>query len=86
MKVLLLYMFLVLIISKQNICYVQVKVDEQERMIRELDAALQRTMMDTDRKLMSQQKEYEQKMQLLMHQLAEGGSENGGSSSTHSLK
>ncbi|XP_041366340.1 kinesin-like protein KIF27 [Gigantopelta aegis] len=64
----------------------EVKVDEQERVIRELDAALQRSVMETDRKLMFQQKEYEQKMQILMHQLAEGSPDNGGADSTHSLK
>ncbi|XP_067655399.1 kinesin-like protein KIF27 [Haliotis asinina] len=51
----------------------EVKIDEQERIIRELESALQRNNMDSDRRLVQQQREYEQKMQLLMQQVTEGG-------------
>ncbi|CAL1543407.1 unnamed protein product [Lymnaea stagnalis] len=56
----------------------EVKTDEQERLIRELEGALQRSALELDRKLTQQQREYEQKIQLLMHQLAEMGSETNG--------
>ncbi|XP_059168452.1 kinesin-like protein KIF27 isoform X2 [Physella acuta] len=57
----------------------EVKSDEQERLIRELEGALQRSTLELDRKLTQQQREYEQKIQLLMHQLTElGGDPNGG--------
>lgn len=55
----------------------QVKIDEQERLIRELEGSLQRSTVEIDRRLMSQQREYEEKIQLLMHQLTECG--NSGS-------
>ncbi|KAL4224634.1 Kinesin-like protein kif27 [Mactra antiquata] len=60
----------------------EVKIDEQERLIRDLEGSLQRSAVDIDRRLMAQQKEYEQKIQLLMHQLMEAGSSsnNGGHS------
>ncbi|XP_045174185.2 kinesin-like protein KIF27 isoform X3 [Mercenaria mercenaria] len=51
----------------------EVKIDEQERLIRELEGTLQRSAVEIDRRLMAQQKEYEQKIQLLMHQLMENG-------------
>lgn len=47
----------------------KVKLDEQERLIRELEGALQRAAVEVDRRLTKQQREYEQKMQLLMHQI-----------------
>lgn len=47
----------------------EVKLDEQERLIRELEGALQRAAVEVDRRLTKQQREYEQKMQLLMHQI-----------------
>ena len=52
----------------------QVKIDEQERLIRELENTLQRTGVETDRRLTQQQRDSEQKVQMLMHQLAEGAS------------
>ncbi|KAK6191693.1 hypothetical protein SNE40_003312 [Patella caerulea] len=55
----------------------EVKVDEQERLIRELESALQRTKLDIDRRLTKQQREYEQKIQLLMNQLTDGGMSSG---------
>lgn len=56
----------------------EVKIDEQERLIRELESSLQRTQVDIDRRLTKQQKEYEQKIQLLMRQITEmGGAGNG---------
>ena len=57
------------------------KIDEQERLIRELEGTIQRSAVEIDRKLMSQQKEYEQKIQLLMHQLME----NGGSTNNNAI-
>ncbi|XP_035825943.1 kinesin-like protein KIF27 isoform X2 [Aplysia californica] len=62
----------------------EMKTDEQERLIRELEGALQRSALEIDRKLTQQQREYEQKMQLLMHQLAQSGTESNGLSSAHS--
>ena len=56
----------------------QVKVDEQERLIRELEGALQRSTVEIDRRMMSQQQEYEQKIQVLMHQLMECGNVSNG--------
>ena len=55
------------------------KVDEQERLIHELEASLQRSLLEKDRKLTTQQQEYERKIQALMHQLAEGQQNKSGS-------
>ena len=52
----------------------QVKIDEQERLILDLRGALQQSGVEADRRLTTQQKEYEQKIQLLMHQLMESPS------------
>ena len=54
----------------------QVKSEEMERVVHELENALQRGGLETDRRLTQQQQEYEKKIQLLMHQLmmAESGS------------
>ncbi|KAH9519223.1 Kinesin-like protein kif27 [Bulinus truncatus] len=54
----------------------EMKTDEQERLIMELKAALQRSSLELDRKLTQQQKDYEEKIQLLVHQLNEKGSES----------
>ncbi|KAK7099081.1 hypothetical protein V1264_003272 [Littorina saxatilis] len=56
----------------------EVKVEEMERVVRELENALQRSGLELDRRLTQQQQEYEKKIQLLMHQLmmAEGGTPN----------
>ncbi|KAL3842329.1 hypothetical protein ACJMK2_020357 [Sinanodonta woodiana] len=56
----------------------EVKIDEQERLIQELEASLQRSVVEMDRRLTTQQKEYEQKIQLLMHQLMENNSRMSG--------
>ncbi|XP_070566373.1 kinesin-like protein KIF27 isoform X2 [Ptychodera flava] len=48
----------------------EMKIDEQERVIHDLENALQKTAMEKDRKLTLQQKEHEQKVQLLMKQIA----------------
>lgn len=55
----------------------EVKIEEQERIIRDLEGTLQRSRMEIDRKLMTQQKDCEQKIQLLMHQLMENGVSSG---------
>ena len=52
------------------------KIDEQERLILDLQGALQQASVEVDRRLTTQQKEYEQKIQLLMHQLMEAGNSN----------
>ena len=54
----------------------QVKTEELERVIHELENALQRSAFELDRRLTQQQQEHERKIQLLMHQLmmAEGSS------------
>ena len=59
----------------------QVKQDEQERLIRELEAALQRSAVEVDRRITKQTWEYEQKIQMLMRQLSDSGmalGNNGG--------
>ncbi|XP_078703332.1 kinesin-like protein KIF27 [Branchiostoma floridae x Branchiostoma belcheri] len=53
----------------------ELKVDEQNRLIREMESSLQRAAMDTERKLLNQQKEYEKQVQFLMQQASEGGKE-----------
>ncbi|KAL8561687.1 hypothetical protein ACOMHN_054984 [Nucella lapillus] len=63
----------------------EVKSEETERVVHELENALQRSALELDRRLMQQQQDYEKKIQLLMHQLmmaAEGG--NGGKASSSS--
>ena len=59
--------------SSFGLGFFQMKTDEQERLIRELEGALQRSALEIDRKLTQQQREYEQKIQLLVHQLAQTG-------------
>ncbi|CAG2234318.1 KIF27 [Mytilus edulis] len=56
----------------------EVKQDEQERLIRELEAALQRSAVEVDRRITKQTQEYEQKIQMLMRQLADSGTNNSG--------
>ena len=51
----------------------QVRIDEQEHLIRELEASLQRTCMEADRRLTVQQQDYERKIQVLMQQLTDVG-------------
>ncbi|KAK2183775.1 hypothetical protein NP493_289g01021 [Ridgeia piscesae] len=53
----------------------EVKMDEQERLICELEASLQRATIETDRRLTQQQREHEKTMQLLMKQLSETSAE-----------
>ena len=50
-------------------------MDEQERLICELEASLQRATIETDRRLTQQQREHEKTMQLLMKQLSETSAE-----------
>ncbi|XP_052067157.1 kinesin-like protein KIF27 isoform X4 [Mytilus californianus] len=57
----------------------EVKQDEQERLIRELEAALQRSAVEVDRRITKQTREYEQKIQMLMRQLADSGTNVGNS-------
>ncbi len=47
------------------------KIEEQETALKELEASLQRSAMELDRRLTTQQQEYEKKVQVLMRQLAE---------------
>ena len=54
------------------------KTDEQERLIRELEGALQRSALEIDRKLTQQQREYEGKIQMLVHQVTQQGEGGGG--------
>ncbi|KAI0219309.1 hypothetical protein LSAT2_029120 [Lamellibrachia satsuma] len=56
----------------------EVKIDEQERLICELEASLQRATIETDRRLTQQQREHEKMMQLLMKQLSESTTEKRG--------
>ena len=48
------------------------RLDDQEQLIRDLEGTLQHAAMETDRKLTTQQQEYEKKMQILLRQLTEG--------------
>ena len=47
------------------------RVEEQEKVVQEMESSLQRAILDRDRKLTAQQQEYERKMQILMKQLSE---------------
>ena len=58
-------------------CNAQMKVDEQSRLMRELEGALQRSAMELDRKLMSQQKQHEQRVQMLLRQQTDGDGNAG---------
>lgn len=49
----------------------EVKADEQERLIREMQYSLKHATMETDIKLTQQQKEYEGKIQMLVRQLTD---------------
>lgn len=62
--------------------YFQMKTEEQDAMLKELEASLQRSAIELDRKLTHQQQEYEKKIQVLMRQLseAESGAASPGSS------
>ena len=64
----------------------KVKLDEQERLIHDLQGALQQASVEVDRRLTTQQKEYEQKIQLLMHQLMESGSNSAPAAGDPSLE
>nr|KAG5694021.1 hypothetical protein BaRGS_002475 [Batillaria attramentaria] len=66
----------------------EVKCDEQERVIRELESALQRSALELDRRLTQQQQEYEKKIQLLMHQLmmSEGNSPIANGDAVNTIK
>ncbi|XP_071957109.1 kinesin-like protein KIF27 [Antedon mediterranea] len=52
----------------------EMKIDEQERLVRELDGALQRTEIEMDRKLTEQQKQHQERVQFLMKQIEVSGS------------
>ncbi|XP_077978007.1 kinesin-like protein KIF27 isoform X2 [Glandiceps talaboti] len=51
----------------------EMKIDEQERFIHDLENALQKSAMERDRKLTVQQREHEEKVQLLMKQMESTG-------------
>ncbi|KAM4616786.1 kinesin-like protein KIF27 [Polymixia lowei] len=51
----------------------QLQVEEQEGVMREMEAALQCLALDTDRRLTRQHQEYQTTIQLLLQQLKEGG-------------
>ncbi|XP_038053284.1 kinesin-like protein KIF27 isoform X2 [Patiria miniata] len=63
-----------------TITEMEMKVDEQSRLLRELENTLQRSRLELDRKLMSQQKQHEQRVQMLIRQQADG---DGGNISAH---
>ncbi|XP_077862276.1 kinesin-like protein KIF27 [Saccoglossus kowalevskii] len=62
----------------------EMKIDEQERFIHELEGALQKAASEMDRRSIEQQKKNEQKIQLLMKQIGDGQSseESGGDASS----
>ncbi|XP_033108904.1 kinesin-like protein KIF27 [Anneissia japonica] len=49
----------------------EMKIDEQERLVRELDGALQRAEIEMDRKITEQQKQHQERVQFLMKQIEE---------------
>ena len=65
--------FLYVTILRCNIFIVlfQMKVEELETVIKELETSLHRSTMESDRKMTHQQQEYEKKIQVLMRQLSE---------------
>lgn len=46
----------------------EMQLDEQQRLVQWLESALDRTQLDTDRRLTQQQKEHERSVQLLLQQ------------------
>lgn len=46
---------------------IKMKILERDNMVRELESALEHLKLQCDRRLTFQQKEHEQKMQLLLH-------------------
>nr|XP_029534849.1 LOW QUALITY PROTEIN: kinesin-like protein KIF27 [Oncorhynchus nerka] len=56
----------------------QLQSGEQEAVTREMEAALQRLTLDTDRRLTEQHQEHQHDIQILMQQLQEGGSGDSG--------
>lgn len=60
----------------------QMKIEDEEKLIKELEVRLQRSTMETDRKLTQQQQESEKKIQLLMHQLSEAQTTNNNNTTT----
>ncbi|XP_074659817.1 kinesin-like protein KIF27 [Tubulanus polymorphus] len=52
----------------------EMKIDEQERLVKEMENTLEHNTLEMDRKLTQQQQEYEQQIQALMKQL--GGSQS----------
>ncbi|XP_059513008.1 kinesin-like protein KIF27 isoform X4 [Myotis daubentonii] len=50
---------------------IKIKILEQDNMVRELESALEHLKLQCDRRLTFQQKEHEQKMQLLLHHFQE---------------
>ncbi|XP_062064622.1 kinesin-like protein KIF27 isoform X1 [Lepus europaeus] len=55
---------------------IKMKVLERDNMVRELESALEHLKLQCDRRLTLQQKEHEQKMQLLLHHCREPGGED----------
>lgn len=56
----------------------EVRVEEQEAVIREMEQSLQKAALDADRKLTQQQQDYERKIQMLVQQLSGSKSHAGG--------
>ncbi|XP_022094268.1 kinesin-like protein KIF27 [Acanthaster planci] len=54
----------------------EMKIDEQARLVQELENTLQRSTLELDRKLMAQQKQHEQRVQMLIRQQADGDGGN----------
>lgn len=63
----------------------KMRVDEQERVIADLESSLQRVGMEGDRRLTQQQQEYEKKLQVVMRQLNESSTAGSGSPTSNSL-
>lgn len=70
-----------------DLSQMQIKLDEQQRLINELNGALQKSKGETERKLLAKQMEHEQRMQVLLRQAhQEDGTEVSNESKHHEEK
>nr|XP_054757524.1 kinesin-like protein kif7 [Lytechinus pictus] len=70
-----------------EISELEMKLDERERVIRTLEGSLRSAGMESEQRLIEQQKDYEKKVQVLMRELqGEGGGGDGGFALEHKLK
>lgn len=53
------------------------QIEEDERVIRELEGSLEHAAMERDRMMVQQQRDHEQRIQALMQQISQGGGGEG---------